>query len=346
MSNPTATKTLDVEDPGNLLALIASTFGYTPSDSLVIIGLQGPKTGGFLRVDLGPAMMNPGKFVAEYSRYFAPAHDACIVAILTDREPAPEDPTGQVAGGAVVMEGMAHVGVPAVSAWQFGGGYAHALDCTDAECCSYPGLPAVVLSEVGQELMPETEVTPAEEVQAFVQANAVPGFAAEVATAEISIDEGIHLWGEIISGEMHSRQVSPRGMAGLTQLLTGTGPKALIATAAADLRTGYSELAQDDSPTPAVAEATGPAPDWKRLDRLAEALADVSDYATDAGKAGAYAVMSWISWAKGKGSVHALFTEQALTADPGNELAHALEGQHEGPSGWQQSKSTAYKSRT
>ena len=93
-------------------------------------------------------------------------------------------------------------------------------------------------------------------------------------------------------------------MAGLTKLLTGTGPKALIATAVAGLATGYAELMDTESPAPAVADTTGPSPDWRRIDGLAEVLSDVFPYATREGKAGAYAVMSWISWAKGAGTLH------------------------------------------
>lgn len=67
-------------------------------------------------------------------------------------------------------------------------------------------------------------------------------------------------------------------------------------------------------------------------------------YPAKEGKAGAYAVMSWISWAKGAGTLRTLYLDRAFKLDPSHELAQVLTGraQRFGLSKWQQGRRTAY----
>src|SRR5699024_8571635 len=56
---PSGSPALSIDRPGDALALVRHTFGQLPEDSLVLIGLHGGTTGGHLRMDLSPALMNP-----------------------------------------------------------------------------------------------------------------------------------------------------------------------------------------------------------------------------------------------------------------------------------------------
>lgn len=344
------TSQLTLTDPGDLLAMTAYAFGYTPTESLVIIGLQsGPKTGGHLRVDLTPAVQAPTVIAGEYAPLFAQEHEACIILVFRSTEPTPGNGTEPTAVGAlteVLTSRMQECGMDVVGAWEIGGGYARPLDCSDADCCSYPGVPAVLTSEAAEAIAPHDETTPAQIAESFGAARANAVVSAEIAEADTSPEEGLQIWDAVMGGDLSADDLTltTTAMAGMLAVLSDTGVRGLIATAAADLATGYGEMITTAEGLPGPADTTGPTPDWKRIDRLADALDVITPYADTTATANAYAVMGWVAYAKGAGTLSTLFLDQAERVDSGTQLLQVMHARSQvAPAGWSQSKATAYR---
>lgn len=350
-STPTTTP-LRTSDAGDMLALVTNTFGYTPKQSLVIVGFQpGGVTGAHLRLDLDPALDNPAMVAARFCPVFTDAHEACTVLVFSSDAPAPGDegqPSREANAVAVLDAGFEAAGLPVVAAWQIGGGYARALDCPDADCCAYPGTPVTVSSQGAYELVPDVETTPADVLARYTTAKADTLYAEEIARAKASPSEGLQLFDAVASGETTAEDMTTAGLAGLLATLDNSHTPAAIATTTTGLTAGFSVLITRPRVTgvPAVADTTGPAPDWARIDRVTDALAVIAPYATGATAANLYAVMAWVSFAKGQGTCTELFIRQALRLDTNNPVASQLAAfPADALSGWAQRAETAYRSR-
>lgn len=340
------TTNLDVNNPSDLLALTAYTLGYTPSDSLVIIGLQNGHTGLHLRVDLAGAMHSAHKVAAEYVPIFAQEHEACMILMFTSEEPRAEDdtrPLPEAALAHLLTVAMEHCGIDVAGTWQFNGGYAHPFPCESADSFPYPGIPLVDPSEAAEQLAPTTETTPSDLVADFNRGEVDPLFAAEIAEADHSAEEGLQVWDAVMADDLSTDKLTTAGMSAMLAVLTEAGSRGLIAAAAADLAIGYNEMTTTAEGIPHAADTTGPAPDWKRVDRLADALAVVTPYADPTYAANAYAVMGWVYYAKGQSSASDLFLDQAERAHKSNELTPAVRAAKETPSRWVQKRETAYR---
>ncbi|WP_261623570.1 DUF4192 domain-containing protein [Nesterenkonia marinintestina] len=147
-----------IRDPGDVLAMVRHTFGYTPRDSLVLIALHGGRTGAHLRLDLAPAADDPDALAKTAAESLAgaglPSMPSGLVALLYMGEaPAPPsqgDP--QLRPGAALHRSLERwfgegLGIDLVQVWHVGGGYVRDFDCLDEVCCPYPGTP--VESAVG-----------------------------------------------------------------------------------------------------------------------------------------------------------------------------------------------------
>ncbi|MCH8565248.1 DUF4192 domain-containing protein [Nesterenkonia sp. LB17] len=80
---------LDIQKPGDCLALVRHTFGRLPRESLVVIGLLNGYTGGHMRIDLTPALREPfssARLIADClaGEGSSPAPEAALVVLIGD----------------------------------------------------------------------------------------------------------------------------------------------------------------------------------------------------------------------------------------------------------------------
>lgn len=68
----------------------------------------------------------------------------------------------------------------------------------------------------------------------------------------------------------------------------------------------------------------GPAPDWRCVDRLDEALRRIASIPSTYVRAEALALMGWIRWVKGSGTAASRYLTEALRANPNHRLAQLL----------------------
>lgn len=350
MSNPAQLSgPLNADNPGDMLAMVTSTYGYTPTNSMVIIGFQPVgNSGGHLRMDLDPALNDPAMVADRFGPFFAEDHDACAVLVFGPVAPTPGhegQPSREAEALAVLDAGLEVAGVPVVSSFQYGAGYVRPLRAPGEDTAPFPGDLIAVTSQAAYELTPETEHTPADTVARYTTAEADPRTADHIDQAEVHAAEGLMLADAIASGETPADTLTGTGIAALLAALTHDTP-ALIATAATDLTGAFRVITSDPPVTgiPELADSTGPAPDWAGIDRIADALAVAAGYATGPTAANLYAVMGWIEWAKGSGSTAVLFIDQARRLDATNTTAAGLSHMAAlGPSRWAEQRETAYR---
>lgn len=342
---PSTTTPLSASNPADLLAMTTKMIGYTPTDSLVVIGLQPGSTGAFLRLDLTTALKRPARIADSYAPTLAKSHEACIVLTFTPEAPTAETFSKAAAALAALDQRFTAAGVPVVSAWQIGGGYARALDCPNAECCPYPGQPVGPVGPAARELLAEPAPTPTQELARYTQATPDAHCAEQIAQTVASGSKGLLFFDAVASGETTAEEMTAAELAGLLAGLDTHHAPAVIATTVEGLSAGLTALTARPQVTgiPAVASTYGTAPNWERIDRLAAALATLAPYAEGSTAANLYAIMGWISFAKGQGTLTTLFIDHAKGIDPRNRLVGdiALLSSRR-VSGWAQNPSTAY----
>lgn len=130
---------------GDALALVRHSFGELPSDSLVLIGLHGGTTGGHLRMDLAPALLQPHRCAEQAAGWMAgpaadPVPDAVLAAVFTDNAPQAEQPHGATLLKELSEILQLHYQCPLLKTWHVGAGFVRDFDCADPRCCPYPGL--------------------------------------------------------------------------------------------------------------------------------------------------------------------------------------------------------------
>lgn len=351
--NPTSstpnTDTLQANEPGDLLALATYIFGYTPTESVVIIGIQDTgNTGGHLRLDLTPALENPYLVAMRYLPFFTDEHVAAMILIITEKEPTQGATSTRAARFTeIISEAFDIVDIGVASAFHIGGNHARALDCTDPNCCPYPGETVTTVNPAALELTLHTGPTPDQVLDSFTAAEPDPLFAAEITDTPVTAEHGLQVWDAVASEELPVENLTTADMASL--LATLTSPHAVITTTTTDLATGYRALTAGTSGQTlrTATDTTGDTPNWDRVDHVIATLKLLAPYANDTTGANLYAVMGWISFAQGKGTLSGLFTDHALTLEPANRLAETVAAQTKNSvSGWARHRDTAYPGPT
>lgn len=69
---------------------------------------------------------------------------------------------------------------------------------------------------------------------------------------------------------------------------------------------------------------TGRRPAWERIDALARLLALMQPLMTSPGKADSLALMGWIEWARGRGTISGAYLDRCLELQPGHRLGKIL----------------------
>lgn len=344
MTHTPAPQPLKVSNPGDLLALATNCYGYTPENSLIIIGLNAGKTGAHLRVDLAPGLTEAKSITTQYARHFGDHHEACAVLMTGPYAPAPGymgHPSSESNALAVIDEALAAVGAPVIAAWQYGEGYAYDLQNPAA---TYPGEIYSMNSPAAKNLLPAQQVTPQDTVKRYSRRAPDPTLEKAIHAATASPSEGLQIWDAVLTGELTPENLTAPEMAGMLASLAGHGAKAVIATATAGPAAGHDIITRPHTPgLPAVANTTGPAPDWARIDRLADALAVLVPYAPLQSGADLFAVMAWVSFAKGSTSTKVLFEKRAESLNENAPLLVALKSYPaDALAGWAQHPETAY----
>lgn len=136
---------LEIQDPGDCLALLRHTFSSLPRDSLVVVGLLDGATGGHMRIDLAPALREPvssARLIADClaGEGSAPAPEAALVVLIGEDDPSPEqDRTWRACLDALRLMLESEYCVRIVQVWFLAGGHIRDPRCPDPQCCSLPG---------------------------------------------------------------------------------------------------------------------------------------------------------------------------------------------------------------
>src|SRR5699024_915822 len=182
----------------------------------------------------------------------------------------------------------------------------------------YPGDPIDHTTPTAQALKPHQETSPQKVVESYQADHTEP------TPPQGSAITGLQLWDEIAGDTIEATNLSDLETGHLLAALAAH-PMAIIATVAADLLEGISALsADDDHELPRTVQAIGDGPDWNRIDRLAAMLKTLTPYAAQHTSSNIHAIMSWINYAKGRGTLALAFAEQAQHANPDNHLARAI----------------------
>lgn len=349
MSIPASTPlTITADNSGDMLALAAHTLGYTPRNSMMVIGFASTgHVGGHFRVDLIAALASPEEVAHRALPAFESGYDAIAVLFFRDGAPRPASrgkDTAESRTLAIVAEAFAAVEVPVISSFQYGAGYVRPLSTPGHDTAPFPGDLITMDTQAAYVLAPETEHTPADTVARYTTAQPDPHTAEEINQAGADCGDGLQALAQVATAEAPTDTLTSTELAGLLTLLTDDAPL-FIANAA----TGFTDATEvlttaETTGLPAVADSTGEAPDWAQIDRIADALAIAAGYATGTTAANLYAVMAWIEWAKGGGAAAALFIDEARHLEPDNIIADNLAQLSQWwESRWSQRAETAYR---
>lgn len=315
--NPTKTKATRV---GDLMASIANTFGYTPTESVVVIGVTHDNVlSAHVRIDLEAVVNMTQEAGAEIGGMLNLEHPNCLVVALTDAAPTPGAYSERLADrGAAFRDALEVRGVMVQNAWHVGNGYSRPLFDSDPERAPYPGEPLDFTSSTAKTLQPAKEVTPSAIVDSYQADHTAPTM------PKGSAITGLQLWEEIAADTIEMSNLTDLEIGHLVTALADH-PKAIIATVAADLLEGISALGSDDDrEMPRTAQAIGEAPEWNRVERLSAGLKALAPYATPHTSSNIHAIMSWAYYAKGRGTIAQAFASQAQRHNPSNHLAQTL----------------------
>lgn len=330
-------------DPADLIALAWYQMGYRPDDSLVMVGLHGPRqrAGVVARGDLPP----PGQERAAVVALAGPLLDSGAdgVVLLVCAADACRAAPPRVLRSALRL--LPDLGLDVVDAWAVGSAGYRSYRCTDPGCCPRDGRPldAVLRSRVAAELVLQgctlvedeaalvADVLPgpddADDADPDDGAGAAPGAGTPGRGPEPA--ELLRRWRAALAadgttdeaGEGHGvlvRLLGPALRDGrlrdavMVTLVPGAGrvADALLAGAGGD----------------ALDTCLRVVPDQDLLDRGVRLLAAAARVARPGRRAGALGALAWLAWWAGQGTRARLLAERALADQPGHRLALLVEG--------------------
>lgn len=147
-----------VSSGADLLAFIPHIVGYWPENSVVCIGMNGKMLRATMRLDLPPVdSVDAASFARVVATQLAsdPAADGVLLAFFASRDWVdPPDLPVAVIYSALVAAFDAR-GLPVRDAWYVGGEHFRHIECTNPECCPWPGksVEAIASSFVNAELV-------------------------------------------------------------------------------------------------------------------------------------------------------------------------------------------------
>lgn len=355
------TTTITLTQSRDVLAYVPHRLGFTPRQSLVLIGMcrapQSTLLGLLVRCDLPRAWLDsaddmPARRMVE--NLLADTSVNCVIAVLYVDEPGTGPPTDFGLAGpwpqaaAAIRTAITAVGLELVDELWVTGERWRSYACSDLDCCPGAGWPItdVESSTVGAELVLAGS-SPAENVEALT---ALPETDATTRDAvRLAVDDAARR--RAADGERHRLVPWRRRQLDAWRRAFRAGPDSLDSTRIAQLLVALADSWLRDgvlldiigltAQAGAVLGQQGPdavpglrriaglgdeTPDEKRLARAARLLRRLAASATGSRQAAPLAVLGWIEWCRGQSSTAGLYLDRALIADPGHRLARLMTG--------------------
>lgn len=339
-------QTIRKAGPDDLIALVWFQLGYRPRDSVVLVGLEGPRrrTGLISRIDLddvGGAL--PARGLVEV---LARTSAQGAVVLVASEDPRLSPWRGQPAVVRTIRRELRGVGISLVDAlWVGAEGYRSYL-CRDPQCCPLDGYPlAEVMSSSaaaasvldGQVLAPDeaglvADVLPGQgDPPAGQGAGERPDALPAGSSAGLPATGDLYGWLRLWRRCLAEGTIDPIAACGLAATMdddrlrdavmltflptAGDLPEALLE--------GGPSLEQGDQPdgTGSLDGAVCHPPDPDLLGRATALLAVAARTAPAGSRAPALACLAWVAWWAGVGARARMLTGLALADRPGYGLA-------------------------
>jgi hypothetical protein len=319
--------------PADMVDALPYLLGFFPSDSVVALGLQGPRRrqGGTVRIDLpapeawATAAEEVARFLVALSEHRDRSPDAVILYLC--RDPDPGQDARAVAEqlrplAAQLTAAFAAVGIPVHESLCVSGGRWWSFSCRDPRCCDPGGTPVVrpgstppiaaaaayagvqvrgSLKQLQRELDPVGAPTAESQLAAFEQA--VPDLVEEL----------------LRSGGREAVRERTADLVDAAVAAFRAGAEELPAADAARLILGLQDrLARDRA-----AEWLDP-PDVEHAQRLWRFLARRCAAPFDSHAAAPLALLGWTAWITGDQVTARIALGRALVADPDYTFAQLL----------------------
>jgi hypothetical protein len=301
--------------PGDLVATVPHLFGFVPTESVVLLGLHGPRKriNLSLRLDLCPPEHDQVVAANLAHRVTVTGPDAVQIVVLTEAG----DDTGGLPRRALVTALDDALGLPLIDALLVRDGRWWSYLCRDSRCCPETGTPLDAMSSG---------------VTAMAAAHAMRG--RTVLADRAAVVRSV---------------AAPRGIAAASaeQALTRVSERLIVADKAVwraealavvrDLIDSYADprftVRADDAALVAVVchhlpsrdEILGLALDDDGEDQLLRLMGDCVRRAVPPFDAPVCATFAWLAYAAGEGVVASAAVERALTTDPDLSLARLIQ---------------------
>lgn len=320
-----------IDQAREVLAAVASTLGFQPTDALVLVGLRGPRNliGPVVRIDL-PALEDPAA-VAHLVTLATTHTSTCILITYT---PDGQRPAGRRAASTLTaaLDEARHP--VRATLWATPTAYGSAT-CADPACCPPDGLP---LSDLDTTVIRATDVTKGRALVSS-RADLIPAPAsptarrhAEAARAAWSTQHpatdpahtltALRVWTTAMTTP---EDVDATTYGHLAAVLTHPAWRDLVITHAATDGTGIDHqtgTAHRDAVRAMIATPGEPTQrPGKTLPAALDLLMRTAAHATGSPAAHAWAATALLAWYSGHGARAALAAEAAHNADPDNSLA-------------------------
>jgi hypothetical protein len=302
--------------PADILAYVPHSLGHHPSESFVLLTMNGKRLGATLRID-APAEAVPLDYAQTLTTHLAADENAtATLLVIYSNETAP-------GGGApyrdhvdALSNELTLADMPLKDAWIVTGTHWRNYLCTDPTCCPAQPLDSITDSN-GNAAMIYTgsTITGIPEPAPFT---GDPDVAEAIAAA---IPQG---WPEDLDG---ARALWNRAL---------TDPAALTGQAARELAGAFQhpttrDYLYADTITTAPEQFTAvilgvvtARPDWARVDRAQELAFELMKTTPEAQRAPLLCLIGWLDWLKGKASFAARYFKLAQDDVTGFRLAVLL----------------------
>lgn len=328
-------------DPADLIALAWYQLGYRPDDSLVMVGLGGPRqrAGVVSRGDLPP----PGQERAAVAALAGPLLDSGADAVVLLVCAAAACRTGPPAVLRSALRLLPELGLDVVDAWAVGSTGYRSYRCTDPGCCPRDGRPLaeVLRSRVAAELV--LRGCALAEDEAALVADVLPDPAPEAGAADgeapddgapadgVPADDArppedlLERWRQVLAGDAGEDRTAELVRLLGPALADGRLRDALMVTLVPGAG-GVAEALLTGTGGEALDACLRVPPDQDLLDRGVRLLAAVARTARPGRRAGALGALAWLAWWAGQGTRARLLAGRALADVPGHRLAMLVDG--------------------
>ena len=303
--------------PTDILAYIPHSLGHHPTESFVVLTMNGQRLGATLRID-APVTAAPLDYAQTLTTYLAADESAtATLLVIYSNETAP-------GGGApyrdhidALSNEFALADMPLKDAWIVTAtGWRNYL-CTDPSCCPEQPLDSITDS-TGNAAMIYTGST--------VTGIPEPApFTGDPATAEAIAAEIPEGWPEDLDG---ARELWNRAL---------TDPATLTAQTARELAGAFQHptvrdylfadtiTTAPDQFTAVVLGVVTARPDWARVDRAQQLAFELMKSTPEGQRAPLLCLIGWLDWLKGKASFAARYFKLAQDDVPGFRFAVLLD---------------------